>query len=116
MMDKIIIFIGVIATVLMSGVQPLNNLFFGDLTQNIVEYVQAMNSTSDHTKVLDKFLDDITLFAIQMAGIGLAMLILGYISMESFSYTASKQVSGNFEEIAEIEITHLLRFNKINLI
>ncbi|XP_045464597.1 ATP-dependent translocase ABCB1 [Harmonia axyridis] len=92
MMDKIIIFIGVIATVLMSGVQPLNNLFFGDLTQNIVEYVQAMNSTSDHTKVLDKFLDDITLFAIQMAGIGLAMLILGYISMESFSYTASKQI------------------------
>lgn len=93
MMDKLILFIGVIATIIMACVQPLNNLFLGDLTQNIIVYIRTKdNQTEDTNAALDKFLGDIRLFAFEMAGIGGSMLILGYISMQTFSYTALRQI------------------------
>lgn len=97
-MDKFLLFFGVIATICTSVVQPLNTLFFGDLTQSIIEYAQKVNDPDQMVtdKDTDDFLGDIRLFAIEMGGLGLAMLILGYISMQAFSYTALKQVRWQF--------------------
>ncbi|XP_044766756.1 ATP-dependent translocase ABCB1 [Coccinella septempunctata] len=92
MMDKFLLIIGIVATIAMAGVQPLNNLFYGDLTENIIEYVRKRSDPSSADAATDKFLDDIKLFAIQMGCIGFAMLILGYISMETFCYTSLRQI------------------------
>ncbi|KAL3285372.1 hypothetical protein HHI36_019479 [Cryptolaemus montrouzieri] len=90
--EKCLLFVGFISILLMSCIQPLNNLFFGDLTQNMVEYAIALQNGTNTSAATDTFLDDVRLFSIQMVCIGSAMLILGYISMETFSYTAMKQI------------------------
>ncbi|KAK9877122.1 hypothetical protein WA026_016868 [Henosepilachna vigintioctopunctata] len=92
--DKLLILIGLAATIIMSAVQPLNNLLFGDLTQTIVEYV--INSATTNETIKDeaskKLLDGIADYSIKMFGIGIFTILLGYVSMETFIYTSMRQI------------------------
>ncbi|KAK9877118.1 hypothetical protein WA026_016864, partial [Henosepilachna vigintioctopunctata] len=88
--DKLLIFVGFLAIIVMSAIQPLNNLLFGDLTQSIIEYVK-MRAMSNDTVITDhaseKLLDGVRDYVFKMCAIGSLTIILGYISIEAFSYT-----------------------------
>ncbi|KAK9877123.1 hypothetical protein WA026_016869 [Henosepilachna vigintioctopunctata] len=92
--DKVLLTIGIISTMLMSCIQPLNNLFFGDLTQTVVTYAieLAKHNSSSIDEATDTFLKGILTYSIEIGSIGIAMMVLGYISIETFLHTAKKQI------------------------
>lgn len=76
--------------------QPINMLIFGTLTGNIVQYASSLyNETATEEELLaasDKFIDDVTTFAIDNSLIGVAMLVSSYLSTVLFNYSALRQV------------------------
>lgn len=90
--------IGTISSIITGVLQPLNTLLFGNLTGSIVDYVSVImdpgnsDNTAAKEAAADKFIDEISNFAIYNSLIGVGMLIFSYISTETFNFAALKQV------------------------
>lgn len=88
--------IGVISSIITGVLQPLNTLLFGNLTGSIIDYVQVISdATTDaaaRDAAADKFIGEISDFAIYNTLIGAGMLIFSYISTETFNFASLKQV------------------------
>ncbi|XP_060520271.1 ATP-dependent translocase ABCB1-like [Cylas formicarius] len=91
--DRFLMLLGTVAALASGAVDPLNRLFFGELTQNVIDYARncSVNAQvcSDST---DVFMDAIAEFAYKNAIVGVASLILLYVASETFSYAAIRQV------------------------
>lgn len=93
-------------SVVSGAIQPLNTIFFGDLTQNIVIYVNdsfTLKALNMSTSAADeKLKEDIRDFTIIYVCLGVAVFLSTYIATQTFNYCAIKQVSrieteiGNF--------------------
>lgn len=92
--------IGSLAAIGTGVLQPLNTLLFGTLTGSIVDYVSVLLANDTTPEKLEEatnnFINGIDDFAIYNTLIGIGMLVLSYISTETFNYTALKQVINLF--------------------
>lgn len=81
---------------------PANTFIFGRLTDGLVDFGSGKSSTDDflgkNTFISSKnlnlilFKDAIAEFAIYNSAIGLAVLIISYISITTFNYAAHRQI------------------------
>lgn len=92
-------------------------LIFGTFTGNIVDYAtqlilyQRNNITEEaFIEASDKFMDDVTTFAIQNTLLGVAMLVLSYFTILLFNYSSLRQVRQKFNVVCK---TETLRFSDI---
>ncbi|XP_030753782.1 ATP-dependent translocase ABCB1 [Sitophilus oryzae] len=83
--DKFLLFIGVINALVSGALQPLNNILFGDLIQEIVNYAIGLSSA-------ETMMEAIRYFALWNTVIGIGIFITSYIAAETFNYTAIKQI------------------------
>lgn len=83
--DKFLLFIGVINALVSGALQPLNNILFGDLIQEIVNYAIGLSSA-------EIMMEAIRYFALWNTVIGIGIFITSYIAAETFNYTAIKQI------------------------
>lgn len=82
--------------------QPLSNIFFGDLTQSVVNYgIYCFNPSSPYCtdKVKEDLMSGIRDFALWNTVIGVVIFITSYLAAETFNYTAIKQVYLYFSQI-----------------
>ncbi|RZC33786.1 multidrug resistance protein 1, partial [Asbolus verrucosus] len=95
-MDIFLMLLGSISALCTGVLQPLNTLLFGTLTGNIVDYAKIISSNITDQKIIDEatdaFIGHITDFAIYNSLIGVGMLVLSYVSTETFNYTALRQI------------------------
>lgn len=91
--DRILLAIGLISALFSGAIQPLNNLLFGGLTEDIIQYARScFDPTSQQcADAADDFLASIRHFALYNSLIGVGMMISSYIAAETFNYTAIKQ-------------------------
>jgi ATP-binding cassette subfamily B (MDR/TAP) protein 1 len=94
--ENILMIIGSLAAIGTGVLQPLNTLLFGTLTGSIVDYVSVLLANDTTPEKLEEatnnFINGIDDFAIYNTLIGIGMLVLSYISTETFNYTALKQI------------------------
>ncbi|XP_047122153.1 ATP-dependent translocase ABCB1-like [Schistocerca piceifrons] len=94
--EKVILMIGLLGAAGTGACQPLNVLFFGDLTGIMVDFVATANTgtNADELKknITQKFLDGIQTFAINNSIVGAATFISTYISLACFNYVAYTQI------------------------
>ncbi|XP_066148568.1 ATP-dependent translocase ABCB1 [Euwallacea fornicatus] len=92
--EKYFLVFGVLTALASGAIQPLNNLLFGELTENIIKFARACNGSMP--ALCDAAYDDITdaiiHFTIWNTAIGIGIFITAYLSAEIFSYIAIKQV------------------------
>ena len=104
-MELFLLFIGFLGAVVTAVTTPLNTLFFGDLTGEMIKYSTQQHELSEisknpnRTNVTDPtytsqdLLDAVEKFAIQNTVLGAAMLVASYISIWSFNFVGSRQVN-----------------------
>jgi hypothetical protein len=90
-MERFLLFIGFLGALATGAAAPLNILLFGDLTGQLVTYgMDIKNGTAPDT---DAFTDAIQWFASMNSLLGLAVLLLTYVSIWTYNYVANKQVT-----------------------
>ncbi|CAG9855746.1 unnamed protein product [Phyllotreta striolata] len=93
--DRLLIILGVFCSLAAGILQPFNTVLFGGLTGEAIKYGQSILNKSlqpnELHKVQDEFLDGVRYFALMDTILGIAMLILSYVSTVAFNFTAAKQ-------------------------
>lgn len=87
--------IGLLSAVGTGVCQPLNMLIFGTLTGDIIEYASLLMgdyTEAERIEAADKFLDSVIDFVIYNCSIGVAMLVLSYISTLVFNWSGTRQI------------------------
>jgi hypothetical protein len=93
--ERILLFLGFLGALGTGATQPLNVLLFGDLTGEMVAYGYASLAGLNPDK--DAFLDAVQQFSILNSVLGVAMLVLTYLSVWTYNYVASRQVRSVIE-------------------
>nr|CAD1918045.1 ABCB transporter [Chrysochus auratus] len=94
-LDRFLLFIGTVASLATGGAQPLNAIYFGDLTESIIIYSTIINSNASIVELdaaTEDFMASVRNFALMNSLIGVFILICSYISIATFNYTTMRQV------------------------
>lgn len=83
-MDKMRIVIAALCSIAQGTLDPLDTIVFANLLQSMVDYGKQSNS--------EVFLKAVLTFAIFNCGIGVAQIILTYLSTVMMNYSAANQV------------------------
>ncbi|GJQ81868.1 hypothetical protein Trydic_g9894 [Trypoxylus dichotomus] len=98
LMDKILISIGVICSLIAGVGLPLVMIFFGDITGGIVNFatqlynINSTNATAT-AEIEDALMDVIMSFVINCSSVGVGVFLLTYASVSLFSITCTNQIS-----------------------
>lgn len=96
-MDKLLLIIATLISILVGIANPLMMIYFGDITKAFVDYTvnyDRENVTSEEIDdAKEKFYKSMTDFIIATTVLGVISVILAYVSTVIFHYTAQKQVS-----------------------
>ncbi|XP_037828263.1 ATP-dependent translocase ABCB1 [Lucilia sericata] len=89
--NKIMYFVGILASIATGLTTPANSLIFGNLANNMIDYAEFMGgyTRADESGML---LDAVQEFAFQNTMIGVVMLACSYISITLFNYAAHAQI------------------------
>ncbi|KAG8222229.1 hypothetical protein J437_LFUL001427 [Ladona fulva] len=94
--DRILMFVGAAAGLGTGLCQPANTIIFGDLTGTMVDKAGKLNqenaTLAQVTELRQEFLDAINDFAIGNSVLGAIMMVLTYISITTFNYSAQRQI------------------------
>ncbi|CAG9761758.1 unnamed protein product [Ceutorhynchus assimilis] len=92
--ERWFLYFGIFSALVAGGIQPLNNVLFGGLTDTVVNYARnCLDPTSTTcSEAGEALLDGIKYFAMWNSILGVGILITSYTTAEIFNYIAIKQV------------------------
>ncbi|XP_049957820.1 ATP-dependent translocase ABCB1-like [Schistocerca serialis cubense] len=98
--EKLLMFVGLVGAVGSGVCQPLNVLFFGDLTGIMVDFGSELgpaittitSGNFSYAELTQRFLDGVHTFAVNNSIIGGATLLCTYVAVACFNYIAYTQI------------------------
>ncbi|VEN35825.1 unnamed protein product [Callosobruchus maculatus] len=95
-LDRFLLFSGIIFTLVAGGVQSYSPVLFGEITGNIVSYVNKTHygsiSHEEWQVATDEFLDEVRYFTYLYIGVGVVLLLCNYTCTAAFNYSANRQI------------------------
>nr|DAC81112.1 TPA_exp: multidrug resistance transporter 3 [Leptinotarsa decemlineata] len=92
-LDILCMLIGSIFSLVSALFEPYLIILYGDLTENILEYIRSNNGTSTEKELVERKLTEATKhFAINISASGAGIIISTYLTSILFSYAADRQI------------------------